>query len=73
MTALSEQQIRTAFEACVGLPSREADVQLVLLLGATSEALAEYIWDHWLGEPEQPTLEDLRTKIESLLRPRVIR
>lgn len=51
---LDEQQIRDGFQAVIGMPAREADVQAVQLLGATSESMADYIWDHWLGEPDGP-------------------
>jgi hypothetical protein len=64
---LSEEQIERVFVALIGMPPRPADVQMVATLGGTTESLAEYIWDHWLGEPEYPTAADVEAEIRETL------
>lgn len=66
---LTEYHIRQAFRVLMGTHPREADVQAILALGATEEVLAEYIWDHWLGEPDEPTVEDVLGIVKSTLVP----
>jgi hypothetical protein len=44
---------------------READMQVMLTLGTTPDAVANYIWDHWLGEPESPTYEEVLHMVRS--------
>lgn len=63
---LTNEQIREGFLACVDLPARDADVQVVNMLGATTENLAEYIWDHWMGEPSEVTQEQVLEHLQSL-------
>lgn len=60
---LTPEQIDRVFVALLATNARQADVQTVQMLGGTPEVLAEYIWDHWLAEPEEPT----RSRIESLV------
>lgn len=49
---VTADDIRQAFLLVIGYPAREADVQVVQLMGSTVKVLAEYMWDHWMGEPE---------------------
>jgi len=37
------------------------------LMGATPHNVAEYIWDHWLGEPDEPTVECIEQEIDRIL------
>lgn len=37
------------------------------IMGRTPEMVAEYIWDHWMGEPEEPSCEDIEAQIRKLL------
>ncbi len=62
--------VHLCFKQVLGTGPRVADHAL---LGATCPdvkdmsdlrsryipALAEYVWDHWMGEPEDPTVEDV--------------
>lgn len=51
-TRLSGDEIDVAFQVMTGISARSADVQAVQLLGSNTASLAEYVWDHILGEPE---------------------
>lgn len=59
LSILTDEQIREAFARVVGMQARAADVQVVQTLGGTVDVLAEYIWDHWMGEPEHPKAKDV--------------
>lgn len=54
---MSVTAIHDAFVALLGYPPREADHILLRKLGSTPGAVAEYIWDHHLGEPADPSRE----------------
>jgi len=60
---MTADQIRQAFTR-VGITPRNADVEVVLQLGGTKEALAEYVWDHWMGEPDHPTVEQIEAWVD---------
>lgn len=49
---LDDDEIRLAFRAVLGVLPREADIRMCALLGRTDEVVADYIWDHMMGEPE---------------------
>lgn len=51
---LTNEQIVTTY-AMLAINARPVDVEMVLALGGTEQAMAEYIWDHLLGEPDSPT------------------
>ena len=59
---MSDDQIVKGFEA-MGWSPRMADIMMVKLTGANVEGLAEYIWDHILGEPDHPSLEQVESAI----------
>lgn len=50
---LTEGQIHRAFVGILGISERGADRTIVEITGNTEEALSEYIWDHWMGEPDE--------------------
>jgi len=54
---MTDEQIRYAFQLLMGIAARPSDVATIKLLGATEEAMGEYLWDHWLGEPKELTAE----------------
>jgi hypothetical protein len=56
---LTDQQVTAAFVAVVGTDPRPADLAVVRSLGGTAQDVAEYLWDHWMGEPLQPTLAEV--------------
>jgi len=64
---MTETEIRKAFEATLGIQPRIADIMVAGAMGDTVEALAEYIWDHWMGEPESPTLEEVEQRIREAI------
>jgi hypothetical protein len=65
--SLSDTQIAAVFKVLLGMSPREVDIQVVRLMGATPDNLAEYIWDHWLGEPDEPTVECIEQEIDRIL------
>lgn len=65
---LTTKEIMAAFHAMHIVP-RDSDLELMGFLGATSHTVAEYIWDHWLGEPESPSVDDVHHRISEVLRP----
>ena len=64
---MTREQIEEAFHIIVGMPPRAADVQIIEMMGGTPEIMAEYIWDHWMGEPDSPTMEQVQAFIESII------
>jgi hypothetical protein len=60
---LTDEQINQAFEAVLGLPPRLTDTMVLRSMGATVENLALLIWDHWLGEPDEPSLQQVTHQI----------
>ena len=65
--SLSNPRSRQYSMSCFGMSSREVDVQVLRLMGATPHNVAEYIWDHWLGEPDEPTVECIEQEIDRIL------
>ena len=41
--------------------------QVAKLLGGTPDQLGTYIWDHWFGEPEEPTEAHVQTVVQFIL------
>ena len=64
---LSDTQIRAVFNVLLGMSPRAVDIQVLRLMGATPDHVAEYIWDHWLGEPDEPTVEYIEQGIDRIL------
>ncbi len=60
---LTDEQIDLAFEHVLGIKPREGDRQVVRMLGGTANVLADYIWDHWLGEPETATIAEVEAAV----------
>jgi hypothetical protein len=61
-TALTNQQVTVVFEALLGFPPRAADLAVLRAMHPDElavEEVASYIWDHMLGEPDEPTLEQV--------------
>jgi hypothetical protein len=61
---MTNEQIERAFYAALGYPPRAADLQTIDLLGRDPDTVADFIWDHHMGEPEHPSLE----MVESMCR-----
>lgn len=64
---VTPEQIDQVFSSALGFPAREADKQIVAELGGTTDVLAEYLWDHWMGEPEEPNMAQVQHEIEYIL------
>jgi hypothetical protein len=64
---LTGDQIADVFDIVIGAQGRRADVQVVHMLGGTPEVLAEYIWDHWLSEPDEPTQQQVLVAVNHVL------
>ena len=64
---LSEQQIIKVFEEIIGFPPRQADLALLSMLGNDVSTLAQYLWDHWMSEPDEPNQEEVENLIRALL------
>jgi hypothetical protein len=67
-TVLNDEQIATVFEALLGYPPRTADLAVLRIVGGlTVTGLAAYIHDHWLGSPDEPTLEQVAVAVRDCL------
>ena len=64
---LTGDQIADVFAIVIGVQARRADVQVVQSLGGTPQVLAEYIWDHWMGEPDEPTQQQVLAAVNYVL------
>lgn len=53
-TEVSESDVIKVFEAVLAMPPRAADIGVIVMIRANVEDLADYLWDHWMGEPEEP-------------------
>lgn len=61
--ASTEELMNIVWNSVLRMPPRKADVILVeQMMGMgvdRNQVVAEYLWDHWLGEPDHPTLETI--------------
>ena len=62
-----EAEVRALFQYLADERARAADLAVIGLLGNTADALVEYVWDHWLGEPRKPSLDQLTVKAQRFL------
>lgn len=60
------EDITKAFETILGMPPRQCDIAVIQMLGNSSEDLADYIWNHFLGKSENPSYEDVLQVIQKL-------
>lgn len=52
-----------------GFAPRQADLRVIEAMGGTKEVLTEYLWDHLMGEPESPTVEEVGEMVQFLADP----
>mgnify|MGYP001617756092 CR=1 FL=1 len=52
---MTEEQIKIAFNAVLGIDPRAADIQVIQRFGNDIDTLVDMLWDHWMGEPKTPT------------------
>lgn len=67
-TVLTDEQITKVWGHLFGFPPRGVDLMIVRMMepeGPTAAGVAEYIWDHWMGEPDRPTVEDIINAIST--------
>jgi len=55
------------FKATLGAEPRNADLMVLDIMGPTIEVVAEYIWDHMMGEPDSPSCDEVEAQIIKLL------
>lgn len=58
-TELTTEQVEQILNAATPFGARQADIAAIALVGNTVEAVAQYMWDHLMGEPEAPTEQDI--------------
>lgn len=70
--------VHLCFKYALGLPFRQVDLHMIELMSGDVQNMedlretyvsniAEYIWDHYLGEPANPSREDLRRVCSALV------
>jgi hypothetical protein len=68
-TPLTDQQVTVVFARLLGMPPRATDLAVLQTLSPdlTAVDLTLYLWDHVLGEPDEPTLEDVAAAVREVL------
>lgn len=61
---LTDGQMGRIWNRAFNTDPRACDVQVVAMMGNTEDALAEYVWDHMLGEPDNPTLGKVKRVVK---------
>lgn len=67
---MTESDIVIVFEHLFGFPPRACDLAMLDALhptGATVAELSEFIWDHYLCEPDSPSLDEVIAAVEQML------
>lgn len=73
---LSDYAIKRAFQLVGGIEPRPADYAVLAMLedkssdpdDANIATVAEYLWDHWMGEPTEPTLEAVERQVREAVK-----
>jgi hypothetical protein len=67
--AVTDDDIILVFETILGMPPRRADLAVLLQLESqpTPRGVAEYIWDHMMGEPDKPSCEEVAELVARIL------
>ena len=60
---VTDDEIDRVFRLVIGVNMRWADLQIARLLGDTPAKLGSYIWNHWMGEPPEPTERQVQTAV----------
>lgn len=60
---ITRDEVKAAFNVILGMDPREADYAVVEAMGSTTNVLAEYLWDHWMGEPEHISVTRIHAEI----------
>lgn len=64
---IDSTSVDLVFKSMLGHPAREADKAAVNAMGGTIGALADFMWDHWMGEPGHPTRKEVRAQVVKTL------
>lgn len=69
----TEELMNVVWNNALGMSPRAADVSVVqVLVESTQQSLdridviADLLWDHWMGEPEDPSLETVTKYIREV-------
>lgn len=63
---VTDEQITAAFQEILEMDPRPADLAILKMMGATPEVVADYLWDHMMGEPDEPTLDAVTEVVERI-------
>lgn len=66
-TPITEKQYSQVFVRLTGREPRSADIAIMHAVGMTVGAVTECIWDHWMGEPETPSMQDVEEVVLEVL------
>ena len=61
------RQTSRIFKLIFGVPPRAADLEIIAALGGTVDAVADYIWDHHLGEPDVPSWFQVQRAVQVIV------
>lgn len=64
---MTHDQITFIFETIFSMRPRAADLAVLSVIGTDPDTVADYIWDHMLGEPDSPTRDDVLARIQTLI------
>jgi hypothetical protein len=65
---LTDDEIELVFERLLGVQVRLADKQMIRMMGDNIGAMALYIWDHWMGSPdEDPSYDEVHAAVARVL------
>lgn len=64
---ITVEEVKYLFDYALGFPPREADVALMVAIGLTLGNLTDYLWDHWMGEPDEPSVESVEKELGEVL------
>lgn len=79
MTSITDNEINNLVYLClkyvvVGFPMRDCDFQCILMIynsvgegrDKLSNIISDFIWDHVLGEPDEPSLDKIKSLVTEI-------
>jgi hypothetical protein len=75
---ICREEAEAIFNVALGGEARAADLEMAAMLcgfvdglpctlGEACDQAVEYVWDHFMGEPDEPTLEELQTSLRATI------
>jgi hypothetical protein len=61
------RQTSRIFKLILGVSPGAADLEIIAALGGTVDAVADYIWDHHLGEPDVPSSFQVQRAVQVIV------